>query len=617
MHPKSLIFCILILLALNKNLSSQPHDAEIINYTTRCAVDKDKLTQTDTITIQINNRSGDKYTNINIPYSKTEKVSNIEAWIEEINGNKVRILKKSDITDRSAISDISLYEDNFVKCFQLKHNLYPYCITYTYQTTYKNYLIISRWSPVIDNSIPTKTAKLTVIVPKGFNFSKYSNNISDFRIDSTESFIELEYKASYKNPINTEIFSQPEDLKPFVLISPFLFNYGVDGCTKNWATYGNWQYRLLENLDILPENEKKTISSMVAGITDKIEIVKILYHYLQDNTRYINVSIGTGGLKPYPASYVVQNKYGDCKALTNYMKAMLSYVGIESFYTKVMASEQPQKLIESIAGPQFNHVVLAVPLNNDTIWLENTQNTSPFGYLGTYTQNRKALLVSKDNSKLVHIPALKAKENSVSYRLEFVLNTNENSTVSLQALYKGSYFEIFNQLHDDYTNDVKDRIFRDYLSFNNYEVKTSKLKRQNRDTANIVLVAELYHNKLLKPLGNDFYVGVFPNNIPAFTVPENRKLSVEIPFPTLNIDTLIYSIPRGYNLKKTADPITINTQYGKYEWKMNVLNSKVYIIKRFELYAGSYSTEQYPNFYSFIKSVKDKDQMNLVFTPRI
>jgi len=126
MSIKKFNACVILLFILIQVASAQKFDAEVVKYATLCEVEKDKLTQTDSITIQINNRVGDEYTEISIPYSKNEKVSDLNAWIENMNGTKIRGLKKSDIVDKSAISNISLYEDNFDKCFQLKHNEYPY-----------------------------------------------------------------------------------------------------------------------------------------------------------------------------------------------------------------------------------------------------------------------------------------------------------------------------------------------------------------------------------------------------------------------------------------------------------------------------------------------------------
>lgn len=615
MNPGTLIFLLFSLLLFPAGVSAQKFDAEIIEYSTMCVAGTDKLTQTEFVTIQINNRQGDKYTEIAIPYSKEEKVTEINAWIEKMDGTKVRDFKKSDIIDKSAISDISLYEDNYNKCFQLKHNFYPYKVIYTYKTTYRNFLTIARWTPVIYAAIPTRSARLQVIVPKNFPYNRFGNNVEDPDIDSTDALVMLEWKATYNKPVKPEIFSQPGDSQPYVIVAPLNFRYGAEGSTKNWESYGNWLYRLMEGLDVLPEDEKNTIRALIRDITDKKEIVKMLYHYMQDHTRYINVSIGIGGMKPYPASYVAQNKYGDCKALTNYMKALLGFAGIESCYTLVDASEQPHTLIKSFSGPQFNHVILAVPLGNDTIWLENTDKNNPFGYMGTFTQNREALLVSKDHSKLVRIPALKIKDDLVYSKMEFELNINGDAGVKMNTTFRGNDFEAFSQLHSDFNDDEKDRIIRNYMPFDNYEVLNWELIKTDRDSAYIELDATISLNKFLKPLGNEYYFSLSQSRIPDFSVAANRTLPVVLPYPLSNSDTLIFGIPQGYELKTRPDTISISAPYGNYRQEMKVSNGNIQVVKYFELFHGSYAPEQYPEFYAFIKSVKDLSKRKIIIKP--
>jgi len=611
-----LLFCLLLLLIFSNKVYSQNIDAEVIRYATFCEYGSGKLTQTDSITVQINNRFGDKYSEISIPYSKNERISDLDAWIENMDGSVVRVLKKSDVIDKSAISDISLYEDNYNKCFELTHNVYPYKIVYTYKTTYRNFIAIASWSPILYNEIPTQRAKLKVQLPKNIPYYKYGNNISEgYRKDSNENNIILQWTSSYIKPIKKEIFSQPEQFKPYVIVAPLHFQYGIEGSIKDWESFGDWQYRLIKDLDILPDEENSTISKLIYGVTDKKEIVKILYHYLQDHTRYINVSIGIGGLKPYPASYVAENKYGDCKALTNYMKAMLSYVGIESHYTTVFASEQPHAFIKSFAGPQFNHVVLAIPLEKDTIWLENTLNTNPFGYMGTFTQNREALWVSKEHSKLVRIPALTKENNLVSYKLAFDLNLNKSALVTLNISFKGRDYEMFNQLHSDFNEEDKNTIIHNFMPFDNYEVVNWELKKPQRDSARIELKAKLNLNKFLKPLGDEYYFSIYPSRIPLFSKPATRTLPVALPYPVYNADTLIYNLPVGYELKTRFEPVSIITPFGKYELLLNVINGKIMITKKFELFLGTYSLKQYPDFYSFLQSVKDIEEKKIIIKP--
>lgn len=616
MLSKLLFICLVVLFIFNQKSYSQSLDAEVLRYSSSCDVTSGKLIQTDSLTIQINNRVGDKYTEISIPYSKNDKISDLEAWIENMDGSRVRTLKKSDIVDKSAISDISLYEDSFNKCFQLKHNMYPYKVVYTYKTTYRNFISIAWWSPIVYRELPTQSAKLKIILPKSLPYQKYVKNVEgNCQIDSSGNDIRLLWKTTYDKPIKTEIFSQPENYYPLVIVSPLNFQYGVDGSTKDWQSFGNWQYRLNQDLDLLPDEEKLTISKLIEGMTDKIEIIKTLYHYLQDHTRYINVSIGIGGLKPYPASYVAQNKYGDCKALTNYMKAMLKYAGIESFYTTVYASEQPRDIIKNYAGPQFNHVILAVPLEKDTIWLENTLNTNPFGYLGTYTQNREALLVCKEHSQLVHIPAMKMDNDNVSYKFIFDFNLKGGATVAMNILFKGDEFERFNQLHSDFNDDEKDRIIRDYMPFDNYEVINWELKKAHRDSTYIKLNASLTLNNFLKPIGPEFYFSLYHSRIPAFSLPVNRTYPVVLPYPISNSDTLFYNLPIGYEMKTKIDSVSLKTQFGMYEISSQISKGKIKIIKRFELYQGSYKTDQYAGFYSFIQSIKDIENKKIVIKP--
>lgn len=128
---------IAILFAIFHSITCIPQhssSSDIIKHTSHFFLGNNGMAQLYTMLIQINNRSAD--TEINIPYSKGDKVTINNIWIEDLEGNIILKLKNNDIKDRSYISSISLYENDFVKYFNVRHDIYPYRIYYTYNIKY-------------------------------------------------------------------------------------------------------------------------------------------------------------------------------------------------------------------------------------------------------------------------------------------------------------------------------------------------------------------------------------------------------------------------------------------------------------------------------------------------
>jgi len=87
---------------------------------------------------------------------------------------------------------------------------------------------------------------------------------------------------------------------------------------------GNWQKEnLLKGRRDLSETTIQEVTTLVSKASTNKEKAKLIYQYVQNKTRYISIQLGIGGWKPILASEVDRLGYGDCKALTNYTKALL------------------------------------------------------------------------------------------------------------------------------------------------------------------------------------------------------------------------------------------------------------------------------------------------------
>ena len=67
---------------------------------------------------------------------------------------------------------------------------------------------------------------------------------------------------------------------------------------------------------------------------------------------------------------------------------------------------------------QGNHIIIRVPMDSDTVWLDCTMNDSPFGFLDDFTDDRAVLLVNKEGGTIGRTPEYDESLNSLSVKLQ-------------------------------------------------------------------------------------------------------------------------------------------------------------------------------------------------------
>lgn len=616
-YIESHVICLILFLFVAARGYSQIPEAILTTQHTSASVKNEKVTILRSYEILINNRDGDKYAKVSIPYSKLNKVSNVEAFIKDIHGTIIKKLKANEIIERSEIQDFSLYEDSYVKEFTLLHNVHPYTICYQYEEQQSSFLYIDDWTPVINREIPTLNATLSLEVPKHYKINYYSQHIDSLKTDTLDNTIKYTWRTKYITLPEPEIYS-PDIINyyPTVLIVPEKFNYDKAGSFKTWREYGNWQYSLLIGLNELPESEKMKINSLISGVTDKKEMVRILYHYLQDETRYVNVTIETGGMKPYSAGYVAVNKYGDCKALSNYFKAILNYVGIYAIYAKVHAGDIVREVNLQFPSQQFNHVILCVPLqSSDSLWLDCTSN-GPFNHLGTFTQNRKAFLVENNNSHFTNTPKLSKGSVLISKYIKINKDSTNKLIYKFSNTYKGEYFEAFLDVSKSFDESSKSKVVVNHLVEKGFAINDYIIKSFHRDSDYISLNYSATNERLFQSYGSEQLIKVIPFSLPYFKSSKERKFPLQLNYPINNLDTLEYDIPTGYSISSIPKNVSFNTMYGGYDAKFERKDHQIQVVKNFYINSGNYPLNQYTEFYEFIKKIIDIESNCYIVTKK-
>jgi len=611
------ILFILFLVIQSAGVFGQKEDAVVLRYSTDIKYNHKRLFVKTSLEIRINDRDGEDITVFNLPYTKKNRITELKASITGIHGELIRELGRKEIKDRSLFQESTFYSDDFCKVFELKYNVFPYIIAVEYVQEFEGFCMIANWDPHYHSGIKTRNASLDLQIPRDYKVNIYTSKIKEALPVEGDGNILYHWQSSYDTLWPVQNY-QPsfETSLPRVIICPLEFTYGVRGNQANWTSFGNFIFDLMKDEDILPGDEASRVQKLISGCSSKAEKIKVLYHYLQDNTRYVNVSIDVGGLMPYPAEYVAKNKFGDCKALVNYMHSMLNLAGIESVYCLVQSGSNPEGIIKEVPCPQFDHVILMVPGENDTTWLECTSNVLPAGYLGSFTQGREVLAIRKDASSFVKTPVQSLSEVASIAYFRFSFEKEGNGKAEISFLLRGNLFEYLAAMKSELNREDAAEILRKTLPFRSFTLQKWSIERQDRDDASILLKAEVTLPDQPKKYGDAIAFDLPYSAWANFEKPPDRKLPVCFSSPISTRDTLVYLIPPGYTATSSANR-TIESKFGSWMIRSSTEENSVTVTCNWALYPGVISVADYPAFYSFITSVKDTERKSkVIYKPR-
>lgn len=423
---------------------------------------------------------GLRHGSVVLGYDNLQSIRDFELeMIEPITGKTIKKVKLKDMADR-AVQDNSFLLDDRYKYYDLTAPRFPVTVKIKTEIHRNTNFYYPEWMPVRFNHQKVNESTLVFNYPTTLGLKYKELNLRAAPEIKESSGITTVTWMEKDLEVQTPSFDLDKD--PKVLLAPMEFAINeFHGEMKDWAGLASWQYKLNEGRGSLPEDFQHQILAMVKDIENPYEKVSILYDYLQRNYRYVSIQLGIGGWQTMTAREVVENKFGDCKALTNLMKSMLEVAGIPSFYTLVRAGEGEDDIEIELPSIQFNHVILQVPTDKDPIWLECTSNLNPAGYLGTFTRNRHVLVTTRDGGYLTKTPDYSSQDwNKIKTNSKLVITDQGAAQISTVWQNQGNPAMIARQV----VAQLDDREKRDYLNRNSavaglivedYEIKTDRM----------------------------------------------------------------------------------------------------------------------------------------------
>lgn len=148
---------------------------------------------------------------------------------------------------------------------------------------------------------------------------------------------------------------------------------------------------------------QREVDRIADQTADPMQRTAMAIQVVQDKVRYLYNGLAFGNYSPQSPGDTWRLRYGDCKAKTLLLLALLHKLGIDAEPALVNTVWQ-DGVIERLPGFQaFNHILVRATINGKTLWLDGTGNGTRFADLMDVPDHRYALPVRTRGAALEEI----------------------------------------------------------------------------------------------------------------------------------------------------------------------------------------------------------------------
>lgn len=567
--------------------------------------------------VTVINEKGQSHTGASEYFDNSTKIKSIEAIILDASGKEIKKIKRKDFKENS-VSEGSIITDNKILYLDYTPTGYPYTVIFQSEIESSNTAFIPAWNSISSPYESIEKSIINVVTVPNLGF-KYK----DFNIKGNQNIVKedkqngVSFVATNLIAVKNEEYSPTfRSFIPQVLFGLETFNLeGVEGTASNWKDFGAWVYSsLLNGTDEVSQETQAKIKALVGNEKDPVKVAKIVYEYVQNKTRYISIQLGIGGWKPMLAKDVDRLGYGDCKALTNYTRALLKVVGVLSYYTIIYGDRQPRDLHQDFVSMQGNHVILGLPVNEKMYWLECTSQTIPFAFQGNFTDNRLALIVKPEGGEILKTHEYVVQENIQLSKGNFAVDETGSISGSISIKSKGTQYDNKSDNSTKSSDDLNKFYKRYFHHINNLKLKKINISNNKEDVEfleEVFVEATEYANKS----GNKLIFALNAYN-PISGIParyRTRMNPFEISRGFYDYDEITIDLPKGYAIESKPENFELKGKFGDYKTEYVVLNPNQILYKRtHQANSGLFEKTEYDNFRKFREQIAKNDNAKIV-----
>jgi len=535
---------------------------------------------------------------------KFHSLDGFKGELYDATGKKVLSFKKSDLKFSNISEDLA--SDDKTYFYDCTYEIYPYTVIYEWDVKYKHGLLaFPSFNPITSFNQSLVLSRYTLSIPNGMEIDyRTSNEITKPTMTKDEKKTNYCWEIGPKYAIKHETLGPGlSQLIPRIYTKPIVFSYDkYTGRQSSWEELSAWHHSLLTGRDLLSEEQKSQIHALVQGLNSDYEKVKKLYAYLGEKMRYVSIQLGIGGLQPMKVSETMAMGFGDCKALSFYLKVMLQTIGIPSEY--VVISTTNEKLYADYPNvQQMNHVILKVPLNERTLWLECTNPFIPLGYVHDGIAGHDALVIQSQGGKLERLPVYADSLHTQNYIVEVNLTDTPQTDVEVECISRLSQYEARFSMLRKKDNERKD-FLRQQIKLNRATISHVEVMESN-DSVPVLTERYTLQGMYGDKNGNRLFIPVNPFRKEPFRLDKSpRKYDIHLNYGYMDNDTIRINLPEGYRVESLPKDTKSVYPFGHIKSYIKVTDKEIVITQSLYVKKGVYPAVQIDDFLSFSEAIK-------------
>ncbi len=478
-------------------------------------------------------------------------------------------------------------------------------------------------------NLPVDEAIFEVTVPNYVNMGFVLKGTDTGMIHKTVE--EKAGKITYKFTINNVKAVKDYDHVPsgnyyITHIIPYITSYKLSEASKKVDMLGNpdqlykYMYKNVRNRNL---KEDTLLNNTVAEITrfdvSKRDKAMHIYQWVQKNLHYIAFEKGLEGFVPRDAAQVLKRKYGDCKDMAGVLVTMCRKAGLDAYFTWIGTRDIPYSFNETPLPLVCNHMICALKLGDEWIFMDGTHPYIPFGQNPGGIQGKEAMIaIDEKNYKIVTIPVTSSDKNQLVDSTYMKFN-NFRITGTVKQSYTGyKAWELgVKKMYikgDDWDKEVLSLTERgsDKYRKDKHAVYTGLTPDKSA-----TIEAEFTVDDYVHKAGKQTYINMNvrhtfeDNRIDT----EDRNFPVYFNYQHLTKEVVVLEIPKGYKvsyLPKSSQGSVDGLWSYKITYKAE--KNKITLIKEYELSALAASPKMFAANNKMVDELKKQYRETVVLT---